>query len=301
LMSDESMVAVIGVNGFVGRGLPKLLLGRGFRVLGVSRSGRGDVTGVERWQSVAEMDFAGCRAVVNLAGESIDRRWSATNRKKFHESRIGVTRKLVELIRNLPADQRPKVLVNASAVGIYGDRNEEELDEHSAMGEGYLADLCREWEDAAMEAEALGVRVVCLRIGVVLGRGGSAFEKLVRVMKTGLGGKLGHGRQWMPWIHVNDLRRAIVEAVADERMRGAVNAVAPLAERNADFTRKFARRLRRPAVLPVPAFALKLALGGFAGVLLASQKVRPEVLESLGFHFRYADFESALDDLLGPV
>jgi uncharacterized protein (TIGR01777 family) len=245
------------------------------------------------------MDFAGCHAVVNLAGESIDRRWSAANRKKFHESRIGVTRRVVELMRNLPADQRPKVLVNASAVGIYGDRGEEELDERSAMGDGYLADLCREWEEAAMEAEALGVRVVCLRIGVVLGRGGSAFEKLVRVMKTGLGGKLGHGRQWMPWIHVHDLRRVIVEAVADERMSGAVNAVAPMGERNMEFTRKFAKRLRRPAVLPVPAFALKLVLGGFGGVLLASQKVRPEVLESLGFHFHHADFESALDDLLG--
>ena len=166
------------------------------------------------------------------------------------------------------------------------------------MGDGYLADLCREWEEAAMEAEAMGVRVVYLRIGVVLGRGGSAFEKLVRVMKTGLGGKLGHGRQWMPWIHVHDLRRAIVEAVADERMKGAVNAVAPAAERNADFTRMFAKRLRRPAVLPVPALALKLVLGGFGSVLLASQKVRPAVLESLGFHFRYANFGSALDDLL---
>ncbi|MEY5012450.1 MAG: hypothetical protein RLY69_165 [Verrucomicrobiota bacterium] len=197
--------------------------------------------------------------------------------------------------------KRPKVLVNASAVGIYGDRGDEELNEQSELGHGYLADLCREWEDAAMEAESLGVRVVCLRIGVVLGRGGSAFEKLVRVMKTGLGGKLGHGLQWMPWIHVDDLRRAIVEAVVNEQMRGAVNAVAPLAERNADFTRKFARHLRRPAVLPVPAFALKLALGGFAGVLLASQRVRPAALESLGFHFRCADFKSALDDLLGAA
>jgi hypothetical protein len=298
-MSNESVVAVIGVNGFVGRGLPRLLRERGFGVLGVSRSGGGEVADVNRWQSVAAMDFAGCHAVVNLAGEAIDRRWSAANRKKFHESRIGVTRRVVELMRNLPADQRPKVLVNASAVGIYGDRGEEELDERSAMGKGYLVDLCREWEEAAMEAEALGVRVVCLRIGVVLGRGGSAFEKLVRVMKAGLGGKLGNGRQWMPWIHVHDLRRAIVEAVADERMRGAVNAVAPMGERNVDFTRKFAKRLRRPAILPVPAFALRLALGGFGGVLLASQKVSPAVLESLGFHFRHADFESALDNLLG--
>jgi hypothetical protein len=293
------MVAVVGANGFIGRGLPKLLGERGLEVVGLSRSGSGQVVGVKRWQSVAAMDLTDCQAVVNLAGESIDRRWSELNRKRFHESRIGVTRHLVAALRNLPEDRRPKVLVNASAVGIYGDRGNEELDERSALGHGYLADLCREWEEAAIEAEVLGVRVVCLRIGVVLGRGGSAFEKLVRVMRTGLGGKLGHGRQWMPWIHIDDLRRVIVEAVVNERMSGAVNAVAPMGERNVDFTRKFAARLRRPAVLPVPAFALKLVLGGFGSVLLASQKVRPAVLESLGFEFRHADFESALDDLLG--
>lgn len=297
----EPMVAVIGVNGFVGRGLPKLFLERGIRVVGVSRSGGGEVEGVGCWQSASSMNFAGCRAVVNLAGESIDRRWSAANRKKFHQSRIGVTQRVVELMRNMPADQRPKVLVNASAVGIYGDRGDEELDEQSMMGDGYLAKLCDEWEQAAMEAEVLGVRVVCVRIGVVLGRGGSAFEKLVRVMRSGLGGKLGNGRQWMPWIHVHDLRRMLVEAVVDERVRGAVNAVAPRGERNADFTRKFARRLRRPAVLPVPAFALRLVLGGFGGVLLASQKVKPAVMESLGFQFCHADFDSALNNLLGSV
>lgn len=293
-----SKVVVIGVSGFIGRGLAMDLCGKGFEVVGVSRVGRGEVAGVNRWQSVDSMDFSKCGAVVNLAGESIDRRWTEATRRKFHESRIGLTRRVVASLQALPASERPRVLVNASAVGIYGDRGEEVLDEHSLAGGGYLADLCREWEEAAFEAEALGLRVVCLRIGVVMGRGGSAYEKLVRVLKTGLGGKLGNGRQWMPWIHVDDLRRAIVEAILNEQISGVVNGVAPKPERNADFTSKFAKRLGRWAIFPVPSVVLKLVLGGFGGVLLASQRVRPGVLESVGFEFRYPDFDKALDELV---
>lgn len=293
-----SKVMVIGVSGFIGRGLAMDLCGKGFEVVGVSRVGRGEVAGVNRWQSVDSMDFSNCGTVVNLAGESIDRRWTEATRRKFHESRIGLTRRVVASLQALPASERPRVLVNASAVGIYGDRGEEVLDEHSLVGGGYLADLCREWEEAAFEAEALGLRVVCLRIGVVMGRGGSAYEKLVRVLKTGLGGKLGNGRQWMPWIHVDDLRRAIVEAILNEQISGVVNGVAPKPERNADFTNKFAKRLGRWAIFPVPGVVLKLVLGGFGGVLLASQRVRPGVLESVGFEFRYPDFDKALDELV---
>ena len=293
-----SKVMVIGVSGFIGRGLAMDLCGKGFEVVGVSRVGRGEVAGVNRWQSVDSMDFSNCGTVVNLAGESIDRRWTEATRRKFHESRIGLTRRVVASLQALPASERPRVLVNASAVGIYGDRGEEVLDEHSLVGGGYLADLCREWEEAAFEAEALGLRVVCLRIGVVMGRGGSAYEKLVRVLKTGLGGKLGNGRQWMPWIHVDDLRRAIVEAILNEQISGVVNGVAPKPERNADFTSKFAKRLGRWAIFPVPSVVLKLVLGGFGGVLLASQRVRPGVLESVGFEFRYPDFDKALDELV---
>jgi uncharacterized protein (TIGR01777 family) len=289
---------VIGVSGFIGRGLAMDLCGKGFEVVGVSRVGRGEVAGVNRWQSVDSMDFSNCGTVVNLAGESIDRRWTEAARRKFHESRIGLTRRVVASLQALPASERPRVLVNASAVGIYGDRGEEVLDEHSLAGGGYLADLCREWEEAALEAEALGLRVVCLRIGVVMGRGGSSYEKLVRVLKTGLGGKLGNGRQWMPWIHVDDLRRAIVEAILNEQISGVVNGVAPKPERNADFTSKFAKRLGRWAIFPVPSVVLKLVLGGFGGVLLASQRVRPGVLESVGFEFRYPDFDKALDELV---
>jgi hypothetical protein len=300
-MSVNLRVAIIGVTGFIGRGLPAQLVARGFSCTGISRSGGGSVPGIDRWGTPAAMDLAGHHAVINLAGERIDRRWTDENKRRFHESRVGVTRRVVDVIRALPADARPRVLVNASAVGIYGDRGDEVLTESSAPGTGYLAELCSEWEAAAGEAESLGVRVVRPRFGVVLGRGGSAFEKLLLVFKSGLGGRLGSGRQWMPWIHLEDLCAALVHAVVNESLSGAANCSAPLPERNRDFTRKFAAALHHPAVLPVPGFALKLALGGFGGVLLASQRALPAALEASGFQFRYPTLQSALAELVGKA
>lgn len=298
-MSDKPRVAILGVTGFIGRGLPAMLAARGFACTGVSRSGGGAVPGVDRWQTPDALDLAGHHAVINLAGEPIDRRWNAENKLRFHESRVGVTRRVVAAIRELPAIARPKVLVNTSAVGIYGDRGDEFLTESSAPGGGYLAELCAEWEAAAIEAEALDLRVVRPRIGVVLGRGGPAFTKLLLVFKSGLGGRLGSGRQWMPWIHLDDLRAALVHAVLSDSLSGAVNCTAPHPERNRDFTRKFASALHRPALLPVPGFALKLALGGFGSALLAGQRALPAALEADGFRFRHPSLESALAELLG--
>jgi hypothetical protein len=298
-MHEKPRAAIIGVTGFIGRGLPALLDAEGFSCTGISRSGGGSVSGIDRWQTPETLDLAGQHAVINLAGEPIDRRWTVENQRRFHESRVGVTRRLVEAIRTLPADARPKVLVNTSAVGIYGDRGDETLTESSSPGGGYLANLCREWEAAAIEAEALGVRVVRPRTGVVLGRGGPAFGKLLLVFKSGLGGRLGSGRQWMPWIHLDDLRAALVHAVVSDSLTGAANCAAPHPERNRDFTRKFAAALHRPALLPVPGFALKLALGGFGGALLASQRALPAALEADGFRFRYPTLESALAELVG--
>lgn len=297
-MQDKPRVAIIGVTGFIGRGLPALLAAEGFACTGVSRSGGGRLDGIDRWQTPDALDLPGHHAVINLAGESIDRRWTGENRRRFHESRVGVTQRIVETLRSLPAEGRPKVLVNASAVGIYGDRGDELLTETSAEGDGYLAELCHEWEAAAIAGEALGVRVVRPRIGVVLGRGGPAFEKLRLVFKAGLGGRLGSGLQWMPWIHLADLRAALVHAVVSESLTGPANCAAPQPERNRDFTRKFARALNRPALLPVPGFALKLALGGFGGALLAGQRVFPAALQESGFRFRFPTLESALADLL---
>ena len=296
-MNGEKRVAILGVTGFIGRGLPAMLAERGFACSGISR-GSGAVDGVSAWQTPDTLDLAGHHAVINLAGERIDRRWNAVNRQRFHDSRVGVTVRVVEAMRRLPQEQRPQVLVNTSAVGIYGDRGDDILTEAATPGSGYLADLCREWEEAAMPAEDLGVRVVRARIGVVLGRSGPAFEKLVRVFKTGLGGRLGSGRQWMPWIHLDDLRAALVHAVTADSLAGAINCTAPAPERNAAFTRKFASAVHRPALLPVPGFALKLTLGGFGGALLASQRAVPTALTSAGFNFRFPTLESALADLL---
>lgn len=290
--------AVVGVTGFVGNGLPALLASRGMATTGISRKGHGTVLGVDQWQTPETLDFAGYQAVINLAGEPIDQRWTEESRRRFHESRVGLTSRVVEAIAKLPDAQRPKVLVNASAVGIYGDRGDETLTENARPGRGYLADLCNDWEDAALDAESLGLRVVRLRIGIVLGANGSAFEKLRGVFKLGLGGPLGSGKQWMPWIHLADLRAAIVHAVTSETLTGAVNGSAPQPERNADLTRKLAAALHRPAILAVPGFALKLVLGGFGGALLAGQRALPAALEADGFHFQYPTLEAALADLV---
>ena len=300
-MHSTPRVAILGVTGFIGCGLPALLAKRGMACTGVSRSGGGSVPGIDRWQSPATLDFTGHQAVINLAGHPIDCRWTPANRRLFHESRVSLTRRVVEALRRVPPDAQSKVLINASAVGIYGDRGDQVLTEASAPGHGYLADLCREWEAAAIEAEAPGVRVVRLRTGFVLGREGDAFRKLVAFFKAGLGGRLGSGRQWMPWIHVDDLRAAIVHAVLSESLWGAVNGTAPAADRNRDFTRKLAAALHRPAILPVPRFFLKLAFGEFGSALLAGQHARPAALEADGFNFRFPTLESAFADLVGEM
>jgi uncharacterized protein len=298
-MISTPRVAILGVTGFVGSGLPALFAEKGIATTGISRAGKGDVPHVDSWQTPTSLDLAHHQAVINLAGEPIDQRWNPQVRQRFHESRIGSTQQIVHAISQLPENARPRVLINASAVGIYGDREEEMLPEFALRGTGYLADLCAEWEDAAIAAEPLGLRVVRLRIGIVLGRNGSAFEKLRLVFKFGIGGRLGSGQQWMPWIHLTDLRAAIVHATLSEKLSGPVNAVSPTPERNEEFTRTLAASIRRPALFPVPRFALRLALGEFADVLLASQRAVPTALDEDGFKFRFPLLAKAWPDLLG--
>jgi len=292
-------VLLIGATGFVGAGLAELLADEGWEVVGVSRKGTGHVKGVSSWFQVEAMDLSTVDAVVNLAGEAVDQRWTDEKKWKFHESRVGLTERLVEKLKALPAEKRPAVLINASAVGFYGGRGDELLKDDATRGHGYLADLCAAWETAAMSAEALGVRVACFRIGIVLGKEGRAFQKLKMVFKLGIGGNLGNGRQWMPWIHVEDLRRAIAFSMSQQTIRGGVNGTAPHPERNADFTKKMAKASKRWVFLPVPEFALKLALGEFATVLLASQNTVPAKLTEAGFVFQYAHLEDALKNLVG--
>ncbi len=297
-MELKQRVAILGVTGFVGSGLPRLFAEKGMGVTGVSRSGAGVIAGVDRWQALDGFDFSGHQAVINLAGEPIDQRWTQNLRRQFHESRVGLTGRVVEALRRLPVGERPRVLVNASAVGIYGDRGDEIIAENSLPGSGYLADLCEAWEEAAHEAETLGVRVVRVRIGIVLGRDGGAFKKLRPLFKLGVGGRLGSGRQWMPWIHLADLRAALVHAVLSDSLVGAVNGTAPTPERNVDFTSKLAAAVHRPAIFPVPGLALKLGLGGFGGVLLEGQRAVPKALVADGFSFEFPTLDGALADLL---
>lgn len=291
-------VVIYGAGGFIGKGLASMLSAEGWEVIGVSRKGTGDAAGISKWTTPAEADLSNCDAVVNLSGEPIDQRWTEKNKRAFHSSRIGVTSDIVKKISALNEEHRPKFLLNASAVGYYGGRGDEVLDETATRGEGYLADLCAEWEEAALPAEALGVRVARLRIGVVLGRGGKAFEKLLTVFKAGIGGRLGNGKQWTPWIHVDDLRRAIVFSLNHPDLHGAVNGTAPNPETNAKLTCKLAKAVRRLVFFPVPGFALKLAFSGFGGALLEGQRAVPKQLLQAGFEFRFGKLEDALQDLV---
>ena len=291
-------VVIYGATGFVGAGLAALLAKEGWGVIGVSRKGTGAVEGVAKWTTPDDAVFSGVEAIVNLAGEPIDQRWTENKKKAFHESRVGVTDGIVAKIAALPEVERPSVVLNASAVGYYGGRGDEVLDEEAVRGEGYLADLCAAWEDAAAKAEEFGVRVVKVRIGVVLGTGGQAFEKLKMVFKAGIGGRLGDGQQWMPWIHVEDLRRAMAFCICNSEISGAMNGTAPNPERNVDLTRKMAKAVNRWVFLPVPGFALKIALGGFGGALLVGQRAVPVKLLDAGFEFLFPQIEAALEDLI---
>lgn len=295
---EMKRVAVLGASGWIGGCLARQLDALGCEVTGIGRSRPALLPqGVRHWQALDGLDLSGMNVVINLAGERIDQRWTQARMTAFRTSRVGVTGQVANHIAGLPPELRPDALVNASAVGIYGDRGDEWLDESSAPGAGYLAELCRDWELATLPALDAGVRVHPVRIGVVLGRGGPAFEKLHRLFRMGLGGRLGNGRQWMPWIHLHDLIAAMAALCADGWAAGPVNLVAPQPVTNREFTQRLAAACHRPALAPVPAVALRLAVGGFSSALLASQRVRPQRLEQHGFSFQYPDLDHALAEL----
>ncbi|MGZ5971732.1 MAG: TIGR01777 family oxidoreductase, partial [Polyangiales bacterium] len=249
-----------------------------------------------RWSSespVPDQALEGASAIVNLAGEPVaEGRWTEEKKARIKSSRIDGTRRLVEAIAR--AEKRPQVLVSASAVGYYGSRGDEVLDERSTRGEGFLAEVCEAWEDEAKQAEKLGVRVVLLRIGVVLMRGDGFLGKLVPLFKTGLGGKLGDGAQWIPWIHADDIVGLVLHAIAHVDVRGPMNATAPTPATNAEITKALAGALHRPAFFPTPKLAVKVAFGELATVVLASQRVLPRVAEATGYTFRHTSLEDAI-------
>jgi uncharacterized protein len=241
--------------------------------------------------------FEGIDAVFHLAGEPVaEGRWTAAKKQRIRDSRQIGTANLVRGLGQLT--QPPRVLVSASAIGYYGSRGDDMLDETAPPADDFLADVCRAWEQASAGAGELGVRVVNPRIGIVLGREGGALAKMLLPFKLGLGGRLAGGRQWMSWIHIDDLVGLLLHA-ADQQVAGPMNAVAPHPVTNVEFTRALAGALRRPAIFPMPALALKLAVGQFAEVLLASQRVVPQVALRSGYTFRFCDLPPALANLVG--
>ncbi|HUY35164.1 MAG TPA: TIGR01777 family oxidoreductase [Pirellulales bacterium] len=241
--------------------------------------------------------FRDVQAVFHLAGESVAQgRWSAAKKERIRASREAGTSNLVKTLAELPV--RPRVLVSASAIGFYGARGDDPLDETSAPGHDFLAGVCRAWESASAAATPLGVRVVNPRIGIVLGRGGGALSKMLIPFKLGAGGPLGNGRQWMSWIHVDDLVGLLLHAAEQAEISGPLNAVAPNPVTNGEFTRLLGKALHRPAFMPLPGFMLKLVVGEFGGVLLDSQRVVPSVALRTGYDFRFPELAGALDDIL---
>lgn len=240
----------------------------------------------------------GADAVVNLAGASIgDGRWSAERKQMLRSSRIDTTRALVTALAKMNA--RPRVLLSASAIGFYGNRGDELLTEESQPGNEFLSDLAKDWEAEALKAEAIGVRVVLARFGIVLARDGGALPKIILPFRFFAGGKIGSGLQWMSWITLEDVIEILRFALENGQVRGPINVISPQPVQNAEFTKTLASALHRPAFFPAPAFALRLALGEMAdALLLSSQRVFPKKLESLGYRFLHADLKSALATIL---
>jgi uncharacterized protein (TIGR01777 family) len=287
-------VAVTGASGLVGSSLIPFLTTGGHVARGVGRRG-------------AELDASaleGADAVVHLAGAGVaDERWTDARKRLLVDSRVGYTRQLVAAISKL--ERKPKVLVSASAIGVYGDRGDEVLTEDSSVGGregpvGFLSGLCVDWEASANEARVLGVRVVNLRIGLVQSARGGALAKLVTPFKAGAGGPVGSGKQWQSWIAAEDLLGAIHHALYTESLEGPVNAVGPAPVTSAEYAKVLGRVLSRPAIAPLPAFVLRAMFGELAdGAILASQRVLPKRLEAAGFSFLHRDLEPALRFTLG--
>lgn len=276
-------VAITGATGFIGRAVAEHLQSSGHIVRAVSLRG-----------ALAPDALAGVNAVINLAGEPIAQRWTASAREKILRSRIEGTQALVAAMRAHP----PQVLISASAVGYYGSRGDKILIESSPPSADFLGRVAVAWEEAAQAAEPMGVRVARIRIGVVLGRGGGALSKMLLPFRLGVGGRLGSGKQWTSWIHIDDLIELIAFLIKESTVRGVFNATSPFPVTNGEFTQALGEAVHRPAILPVPAFALRFALGEMAQVVLASQRAIPDAAQRAGFVFEHPDIFAALAEVV---
>lgn len=285
-------IGITGIRGFIGGHLQAFAEKQGHEVVGYSRGGGGG--GLRRFGE--GMDVGGIDAMVHLAGEPVLGVWTARKRRQIMNSRVDGTRWVVEAMEKAGKDG-PRVLVSGSASGFYGDRGDERLEEGAEPGGGFLAEVTQNWEAEAKVASGLA-RVVCLRTGVVLGRGGGAGKILRRVFGLGLGGRLGTGKQWVPWIHLEDEVRAIMKAVECDDLSGAVNLAAPGAARNLDLTKGLSKTMGRPALFRVPSFVLGMS-DASREMFLFSQRVVPAKLEAAGFEFRHRDLDGALEEVFG--
>ena len=294
-----------GATGFIGRALSNRLHEKGHEVWALSRGGGAATSGIPSISRAFAWDpmggpapagaFEGVEAVVHLAGESVTGRWNPDKLAAIEQSRVVGTANLVAAMGEL--SERPRILASSSAIGYYGDRDEETLTEDSRPGDDFLARVGQGWEAAARDAEGLGISVVRFRTGIVLGPGGGALKEMLLPAKLGLGGPLGSGRQWWSWIHMDDAV-GIIEHALGLNHSTALNCTAPVPVRQREFARSMGRVLKRPAFAPAPAFILKLVLGGFAVELLSSKRVLPEATRSSGYDFRFTELGPALEDLL---
>lgn len=298
-------ITLTGASGLIGTRLVAALLAENHQLHLLSRrkpSNLPTAVSFSAWDANSGEDppaaaFEGANAVIHLAGEPVAQRWTETAKERIRVSRVGGTEALLRTLRRLP--QRPERMLAASAIGYYGDRGDEILTEMSKPGTGFLPETCVAWEGACEKARLLGMRVVRLRFGIVLGREGGALAKMLTPFKLGVGGKIGSGKQWMSWIHVDDVVGLLLFALKDREEHTVFNVTAPKPVRNAEFTAALGSALHRPAFLPIPPFVLKLAFGEMSRILLESQRVEPTVAQRAGYDFRFVDLASALKDLLG--
>jgi uncharacterized protein len=296
-------VLISGATGLVGTALGEALRAEGHAVGQFVRPGGTARAGDVRWDpeggSVDVAPMEGADAVVCLSGAGIgDGRWTPERKKVLRSSRVDATRVLVDALGQIK--RKPRVFISASAIGYYGDRGDEILTEASTAGNDFLAQLARDWETEGIRAETFGIRTVIVRFGVILSAKSGALTRMLTPFKLGVGGRLGSGKQWMSWVSLDDAVGIIRAAMANEGIKGPVNVVAPNPVRNADFTRTLASALHRPAIFPAPAFALRIALGEMAdGLLLSSQRVRPERMITAGYDYRFGELEAGLLSILG--
>ena len=295
-------ILVTGSSGLVGTELVSALKDRGHQVIRLVRSENQLSDDTLLWdpehRELNLEDFEGFDVVINLAGENIGSgRWTPAKKKKIQDSRVLGTHMLSELLARLSSP--PKLLINASAIGYYGNREDELLTESSSPGEGFLAEVCKKWEEATLPASEKGIRVVLLRIGVVLSKAGGVLGKMLLPFKLGLGGVIGSGKQYFSWIAIDDLVGIILHVISNDSVEGPVNSVAPNPVTNREFTKTFGKVLGRPTFFPMPAVIARLAMGEMADeTALSSTRVVPEKLESTDYTFLYPDLESALKHVL---